>query len=107
MRSSTASAVGPSSGEQIGCPGLTIRHLLVPLDGSSLAECTLPWAVALARVFAARITLLRILEPPVAAASTSHAHDAVEWQIRRAEAHSQLAKLDGELKVGGLTSTAW
>jgi nucleotide-binding universal stress UspA family protein len=107
MRSSTSSAVGPSSGEhEIGCPGLTIRHLLVPLDGSPLAECTLPWAVALARVFGARITLLRILEPPVAAASTSHAHDAVEWQIRRAEAHSQLARLDGELKADGLTSTA-
>jgi len=107
MRSSTASAVGPSSAESdIGCPGLTIRHLLVPLDGSSLAECTLPWAVALARVFAARITLLRILDSPVAAASTSHAHDAVEWQMRRAEAHSQLAKLDGELKADGLTSTA-
>ena len=49
MQSSTSSAVGPSGGEhEIGCPGLTVRHLLVPLDGSPLAECTLPWAVALA-----------------------------------------------------------
>jgi nucleotide-binding universal stress UspA family protein len=104
MRSSTAYAVGPSSGEhEIGYPGLTIRHLLVPLDGSALAECTLPWVVALARVFSARITLLRILEPPGGAAPIRHAHDAVEWQIRRAEAHSQLAKLDAELKAGGLT----
>lgn len=53
-------------------------------------------------MFAALITLLRILEHPVDA--PRRAHDAVEWQIRRAEALGQLAKLDGELKAGQLTS---
>ena len=28
-----------SSGDQAGCGELTIRHVLIPLDGSPLAEC--------------------------------------------------------------------
>jgi nucleotide-binding universal stress UspA family protein len=37
-------------------------HLLVPLDGSEMAESVLPAAVHLARVLGARITLLHVLE---------------------------------------------
>jgi nucleotide-binding universal stress UspA family protein len=99
-------AVGPSgSTRKPECPGLTIRHLLLPLDGSALAECALPWAVAVAQVFAARITLLRILEPPAGAVPMPHAHDVVEWQIRRAEAHSHLARLESAVRASGLTSS--
>ena len=87
-----------------GCAGLTIRHVLVPLDGSPLAECTLPWAVAVAQAFAARITLLRVLERPAVSASTSHHHDAVDWEMRRAEAQSQLARIDRDLKARRMTS---
>jgi nucleotide-binding universal stress UspA family protein len=58
-----------------------------------------------AQVFSARITLLRILEPPAAPASASRARDAVEWQVRRAEAHSHLARLDSAVRASGLTST--
>ena len=36
--------------------------ILVPLDGSQLAECVLPQVVAIARSFDPEITLLRILE---------------------------------------------
>ncbi len=43
-----------------------IRHILVPLDGSTLAESVLPAAAALAEGFGARVTLLHIIEerPP-------------------------------------------
>jgi nucleotide-binding universal stress UspA family protein len=87
-----------------GCPGLSLRHVLVPLDGSSLAECALPWAVAVAQAFAARITLLRVLERPDLSSSTSHHHDAVDLEIRRVEASSQLASIDRDLKARHLTS---
>jgi len=98
-------ALGPSSGEgDAGCAGLTIRHVLVPLDGSSLAECALPWAVAVAQALAARVTLLRVLETPPVSIATSHHHDAVDWQMRRAEAQSQLARIDRDLKARALTS---
>lgn len=38
-------------------------HIVVPLDGSSLAETVLPHAAALARAFSARVTLLRVIPP--------------------------------------------
>ncbi len=38
------------------------RHLLVPLDGSLLAEAALPYATALAALFNAEITLVHIVE---------------------------------------------
>lgn len=39
-------------------------HLLVPLDGSKLAEAALPMALALAGRFESTITLLRVVRPP-------------------------------------------
>lgn len=38
------------------------RHILLPLDGSALAESALPAAAYLARVFGAKITLVHIIE---------------------------------------------
>lgn len=89
---------------EAGCPGLAIRHVLIPLDGSPLAACALPWAVAVAQALAARMTLLRVLERPAISSATSHHHDAVDWEMRRAEAQSQLAKIDHDLKARELTS---
>src|SRR5678815_970641 len=39
------------------------KHVLVPLDGSTLSEEVLPHAAALAKCGSARITLLRIVQP--------------------------------------------
>jgi nucleotide-binding universal stress UspA family protein len=86
------------------CGGLAMRHVLVPLDGSPLAECALPWAVAVAKAFGARLTLLRVLERPAISSVTSHHHDAVDWEMRRAEAQSQLGRIDRELKARGVAS---
>jgi nucleotide-binding universal stress UspA family protein len=89
----------PGSVSERQCPGLTIRQILVPMDGSALAECALPFAAALGHVLSARITLLRILTPP-------HGHvDPVEWELVRAEAHGQLARFDQQLTASGLTSS--
>jgi len=38
------------------------RHLLVPLDGSKLAEAALPAAAGLARLLGARVTLVHVIE---------------------------------------------
>jgi nucleotide-binding universal stress UspA family protein len=43
-------------------PEVTIRRILVPLDGSRLAEFVLPPAVSLARHLGARVTLLSVIE---------------------------------------------
>ena len=41
-----------------------INHILVPLDGSTLAECVLPHLKAIAPVTKARVTLIYMLEHP-------------------------------------------
>ena len=40
------------------------KHLLIPLDGSPLAEQALPVALALAARFGHTVTLLRVAQPP-------------------------------------------
>lgn len=39
------------------------QHLILPLDGSPLAEAAIPYALELARKFDSKITLLRVLLP--------------------------------------------
>ena len=46
------------------------RHVLVPLDGSRLAEAVLPVTAAFARALGAKVTLLHVVEP--AAPATVH-----------------------------------
>lgn len=41
------------------------EHILVPLDGSALAETALPAAARLARMTGCALTLLRVVEPPI------------------------------------------
>jgi nucleotide-binding universal stress UspA family protein len=50
------------------------RHLLVPLDGSRLAECALPAAALCARSFGAELTLVHVIErnPPARAHGEHH-----------------------------------
>jgi nucleotide-binding universal stress UspA family protein len=43
---------------------MIFKHLLVPLDGSALAEKALPSAMALANRFESELTLLRVIPPP-------------------------------------------
>ena len=40
--------------------GSVFTHMLVPLDGSPLAECVLPHVLALARTFGSKVTLLQV-----------------------------------------------
>jgi nucleotide-binding universal stress UspA family protein len=56
------------------------KHLLVPLDGSSLAEMALPAAAYLARVLSARVTLLHLVErhPPSEVHHDRHLTNAAE-----------------------------
>lgn len=91
---------GPAA-ERERCPPGQIRHVLVPLDGSKLAECVLPFAAAVADAWSARLSLLRVLEPAASAAHGQHV-DPVEWEILRAQAHRQLEGLQGQLVERGL-----
>ena len=80
-----------------------INHILIPLDGSTLAECVLPHVLTIARGTNANISLLHVLELPHAVID-KQAVDPLEWHLRKQEAEEYLthiaAKLgDSHLKV--------
>jgi len=79
--------------------GLALRHIVVPLDGSKIAECVLPYVVALARATAARVTLLQVLEVAGGMPTARHHIDAVEWEMARAESHAYLASVATRLEA--------
>jgi nucleotide-binding universal stress UspA family protein len=63
------------------------RRILVPLDGSALAERAIPLATALAAKFESEILLLRVLDIPEAAAPTRHLEVTIGW-VREARTHA-------------------
>ncbi|MBL7183693.1 MAG: universal stress protein [Anaerolineae bacterium] len=66
---------------------MEFKHILVPLDGSSLSERALPVACVLARKFESQIILLRVLDIPTPTAPTSHLEETIGW-IREARRHA-------------------
>jgi len=66
-------------------------NILVPLDGSQLADCVLPHVVAIARAFDAEVTLLRMLEKNQAGTS-AQLFDLLNWQINKSRADLYLEK---------------
>jgi nucleotide-binding universal stress UspA family protein len=80
---------------------MMFEHILVPLDGSPLAECVLPHVVALAQVFHAQVTLLRVLER-FARDQTEPFVDPLNWHISEAEAKAYLDGVASRLDDAGL-----
>ena len=80
--------------------------ILVPLDGSQLAECVLPHAVAIARSFEAQVTLLRILEKNQAGGTSAQLFDLLNWQIQKTKAGLYLEKTKLRLQEAGLRAQA-
>jgi nucleotide-binding universal stress UspA family protein len=78
--------------------------ILVPLDGSQLAECVLPHVVAIARSFDAEIVLLRMLEKNQAASAPLF--DLLNWQINKTKASLYLEKTKARLQESGLRARA-
>lgn len=65
------------------------NRILVPLDGSLLAEEAIPHAELFARIFGSNIILLQVLEP-TSYHENPKAVDPLTWQIRKAEADMYL-----------------
>jgi nucleotide-binding universal stress UspA family protein len=78
-----------------------IEHILVPLDGSSLAECVLPHVVAVAQALGAQVTLLRVLERGGTVGRVQSV-DPLGWHIRKAEAEASLEGVRARLQEIGL-----
>lgn len=66
--------------------GVTMfNRILVPLDGSTLAERAIPHAEQFARIFGSSIFLLQVLDP-TSFHENPNPVDPLSWQIRKAEA---------------------
>lgn len=73
------------------------RNILVPLDGSALAERAIPHALAVARPMGSNIILLRVLEPDTQSAAPP---DPLAWQIQRADAELHLHEVENRVRAG-------
>jgi nucleotide-binding universal stress UspA family protein len=76
------------------------RHLLVPLDGSRLAECALPAAALCARTLGAELTLVHVIERKAPSVTHGDRHLTTV-----AEASSYLAQTAGGPLLAGLRVT--
>jgi nucleotide-binding universal stress UspA family protein len=80
------------------------EHILVPLDGSPLAERVLPHAVALASAFESEVTLLRVADQP-AAGGRSLFPDVTRWRFSEVEVKAYLDQWTDYLEGAGVRTT--
>ncbi|HZD11831.1 MAG TPA: universal stress protein [Candidatus Binatia bacterium] len=76
------------------------EKLLVPLDGSLLAECVLPHVKSTAKAFAAEVVLLRVVEG--ANGATTLPADPLAYQMRKVEAKASLERVRYALQDAGI-----
>jgi nucleotide-binding universal stress UspA family protein len=78
-----------------------INHILVPLDGSMLAECVLPHVMAMASVMNSRVTLTQVVQ---------HLHngweipivDPIDWHLRKHESENYIERIASRLQASNL-----
>jgi nucleotide-binding universal stress UspA family protein len=73
------------------------KRILVPLDGSTLAERAIPHAEQFARIFGSSIILLQVLDP-TSYHENPNPVDPLSWQIRKAEADMYMNGIAAHLR---------
>jgi nucleotide-binding universal stress UspA family protein len=73
-----------------------LEHILLPLDGSALAERVLPHAISLAEAFGSRLSLLRVVSLEEHADQQSMVNP-MNWQMRKSEAEAYLKSIQNRL----------
>jgi nucleotide-binding universal stress UspA family protein len=82
-------------------------QILVPVDGSLLAENIIPHTMTMAKACNSEITLISVLDPLVGS-NSSRPTDPLDWQIRRAEVEAYLKDLSSRFQINGLrVRTIW
>jgi nucleotide-binding universal stress UspA family protein len=81
------------------------RRIVVPLDGSSLAEEILPGVVALAKLDTAHLTLLTVLVPQTSSQKASVGEKAPWWDKDIATAQAYLYRIAAQLREDGCLTT--
>jgi nucleotide-binding universal stress UspA family protein len=78
-----------------------INHILVPLDGSTLAECVLAHVMAIAPVTNAHVTLIHVLEHSDSK-SNNLPIDPMGWHMQKQELQTYLEQTATRLQNSGL-----
>lgn len=86
-------------------PGELFSSIVVPLDGSSLAEQILPEVVALAKLGQVQIRLLHVLPPPNSARKAMDGQEPRWWGKDVAAAKAYLVRTAAKLPEGFLATT--
>ena len=79
-------------------------HILVPLDGSTLAESVFPHVIAIGTAMNARVTLMHVLERSQSKNGNSPI-DPVGWHMQKQESQSYMEKSAERLQDSGLGTT--
>src|SRR5512139_875608 len=80
---------------------MMFNRILVPLDGSPLAERAIPHAVHISRIFGGNIILLQVLDPtPYRENITSV--EPLNWQIRKTETDLYLKGIAERIRAQGV-----
>ena len=81
-----------------------LNHILVPLDGSPLAECVFPHVLAVAQAMKAHVTLLHVLERPRGTGELPT--DPLHWHVKKNTAKGYLDQITSRLKEINLDVTS-
>jgi nucleotide-binding universal stress UspA family protein len=89
---------------------ISLKSVIVPLDGSQLAECVFPAAIALAKAMDLEVVLFRAYHIPYNAYVGEDAYSAINYEelitAVRDEATEYLEKKVAELKQQGLAKVS-
>jgi nucleotide-binding universal stress UspA family protein len=96
-----STSVGRPERETAGAGPQPIRHVGVCIDRSSLGDRIVPYAIALARAFGAKLTVLHALEPPHEGSDATPT-DPLDWEVQRNEARRHLAGVTSKHATAGL-----
>ncbi len=77
------------------------NHILMPLDGSSLAEASISCTLAFARAFNTRVTLLRVMEKSEQV-DCLQPIDPLDWSMCKMEAGTYLEELHSRFAAEGI-----
>jgi nucleotide-binding universal stress UspA family protein len=90
--------IGLSIETGLGKKGM-IEKILLPLDGSALADCVLPYTAAIAQATEAKVIFLHVLE-----ADDTHPSNPLDWQLRKLEAQMHLQEVQANWEEMGLSA---
>lgn len=76
-------------------------RILVPLDGSKLAERALPHSIQFARIFGSSLIILRVLDPSTEG-EYQQTPEPFLWQVRKAEAEMYLKGVANTIREMGI-----